>query len=109
MILTRAGWTAYTAWRSMDEKRISYLAHDDLRARQSARLCAIVKHAWDRIPYYRSWLRGAGAEPGDIRTVEDLRKLPLVGKLELTRDPGLFSDPDCQRRDGIRARVQARS
>lgn len=100
-IFAKSGWTAYTAWRCLIEKRISYLAPEDLHRRQSARVRRIVAHAWDHIPHYRAWLRGAGAEPGDIGTAEDLRKLPLIGKLDLTREPGLFSDPRYEHLDGL--------
>ncbi len=46
-------------------------------------------------------MRSAGAEPGDIGTAADLRKLPLIGKQELLREPGRFSDPSYERRDGL--------
>ena len=101
ILFSRAAWTAYAAWRSLGEKHIAYLDIEDLRARQSARLRDILRHAWAHVSYYRTWLRSAGAEPGDIGTAADLRKLPLIGKQELLREPGRFSDPSYERRDGL--------
>jgi len=94
-------WTAYVAWRSLGEARIAYRDPEQLHALQSARLRAIVRHAWAHVPFYRPWLSAAGAEPGDIRTAADLRTLPVIDKQEPIREPHRFVDPRAERRDGV--------
>jgi phenylacetate-CoA ligase len=61
---------------------------------------ALVRHAWERVPYYRQWMKAAGAEPGDVRTAEDLGRMPLVDKLELTEHPEEFAAEGYERCDG---------
>jgi phenylacetate-CoA ligase len=39
---------------------------------------ATVAHCWERSSFYRGRLQAAGAEPGDIRTVADLERLPIL-------------------------------
>jgi phenylacetate-CoA ligase len=47
------------------------------------------------------WMRVAGAEPGDLRSADDLRKMPLVDKLALTLRPEEFEAEGYERRDGV--------
>ncbi len=61
----------------------------------------MVRHAWERVPYYREWMRQAGAAPEDLRSAADLRSLPLVDKLSLTLEPERFSAEGYERRDGL--------
>ncbi len=52
-----------------------------------------VKHAYDRIEFYRSSFKEAGVEPGDLKTLDDLAKFPFVVKQDM-RDAypfGLFA------------------
>jgi phenylacetate-CoA ligase len=100
-VLSRIGRSALTAWRAREETGVAFLSEDELQARQSLRFRAIVRHAWEHVPYYRNWMREAGAGPGDLREAADLRALPLVGKLALTLDPDPFSAPAYERRDGL--------
>lgn len=46
-----------------------------LRAIQESRFMEQVTHAWD-IPFYRRHWSAAGLEPGDIRGLDDLTKIP---------------------------------
>lgn len=50
-------------------------SRDELRALQAQRLRQAVERAWS-VPFYRRRWQTAGVEPGDIATLEDLRKLP---------------------------------
>jgi phenylacetate-CoA ligase len=54
-----------------------------LRKMQNERLRAIVKHAYDNVPFYHRKFEEAGIKPDDIKTVEDLNKIPLTTKLEI--------------------------
>jgi phenylacetate-CoA ligase len=100
-ILSRIGRSALVAWQARGEKAVAFLSADELEARQSARLRAIVRHAWERVPYYREWMRQAGAAPDDVRSAADLRSLPLVDKISLTLEPERFAADGYERRDGL--------
>ncbi len=54
-----------------------------LRKYQEERLRSVVKYAYDNVPFYHDWFRRAGVHPTDVKTVEDLAKIPIVRKDEL--------------------------
>jgi len=54
-----------------------------IRARQDRDLRAMVRFAVDRVPMYRERYRQAGIDPGDIRGLDDLPRLPLITKQDL--------------------------
>jgi phenylacetate-CoA ligase len=43
---------------------------------QSRRLRALVRHAWERVPFDRRKFAAAGLDPRDIRTTADLARIP---------------------------------
>ena len=47
---------------------------------------ATMAWAWERAPFYRRKWQGAGLEPGDIKGLDDFRKVPVVTKQELRED-----------------------
>ncbi len=53
-----------------------------LRALQERRFAVLMRRGWE-IPFYRRLWSGAGIEPGDIRGVDDLAKLPCFSKIDL--------------------------
>lgn len=82
-------------------KEIETMPYEQMRALQSERLCAQVRHVWEHVPYYRSLMEQKGITPDDIHGVEDLHKLPFLTKADL-RDQypyGLLAKPvaDCVR------------
>jgi phenylacetate-CoA ligase len=66
-----------------------------LRALQLRRLKETVKNAWDNVPLYRKRLKEARVKPADIRSLDDLARLPFTMKSDL-RDHypfGMFARP----------------
>ena len=55
---------------------------EQLRALQEDRFARVVARAW-QIPFYCRHWRRAGAEPGDITSLDDLERLPVVTKEHL--------------------------
>lgn len=53
---------------------------DALTGWQQARLFELLRHAYDTVPYYRCAFDAAGITPSAVRTVDDLRQLPLLTK-----------------------------
>jgi phenylacetate-CoA ligase len=65
---------------------------------QSKRLTAMIQGIYDHVPFYRNKLKEAGIEPGDIRSVDQLKDLPFTTKGDL-RDNypfGLFTVPQSE-------------
>jgi len=50
---------------------------------QNERLVKQVQHVWDNVPYYRKKMEEKGVTPADIKSVDDLHKLPLLCKDDL--------------------------
>ncbi len=50
---------------------------------QNERLVKQVQHVWDDVPYYRGKMEAAGVSPADIRSIDDLHKLPFLSKEDL--------------------------
>lgn len=50
------------------------------------RIRTVMAYAWDHAPFYRAKWSAAGLEPGDIKTLEDFEKVPVIVKDELRAD-----------------------
>lgn len=59
---------------------VETLSADALAALQLRRLQAQVRYNYERSEFYRDKFVEVGLEPGDIRSFEDFRKLPLMDK-----------------------------
>lgn len=71
------------------------MSRDELIRIQTERLIHTVKRVYHNVPPYRDKMQKAGVEPGDIRTIDDLKKLPFTYKQDL-RDNypyGMFAVP----------------
>lgn len=67
------------------QKEIECMPQEKLRELQSERLAKQVRHAWYHVPYYQKKMQMAGVTPGQIRSVEDLKKLPMLKKDDLRK------------------------
>ncbi|HUU23935.1 MAG TPA: phenylacetate--CoA ligase [Phycisphaerae bacterium] len=72
-----------------------YLPVPPLRDLQLSRLRAIVSRAYERVDLYRGRMEEANVTPPDLRSLEDIRKLPFTVKSDLrdTYPFGLFASP----------------
>ncbi len=61
------------------------MSRDKLVKLQEERLTKIVKHCHDRIPVYKQKFKDAGTSPEDIRTLDDLAKIPFTTKDDLRK------------------------
>ena len=82
-------------------KEIECMSREDMKKLQDERLVAQVRHVWDNVPYYRQKMEEKGVTPDDIKSTDDLYKLPFLSKADL-RDCypyGLLAKPlsDCVR------------
>lgn len=56
---------------------------EKIREIQNEKIVAQVKHVWDNVPYYRKKMQDKGVEPGDIKSIDDVHKLPFLMKQDL--------------------------
>lgn len=64
-----------------------------VRDRQLAMLKAVLRHAYETVPYYRRAWRYAGVHPDDVRSFADFEPFPVVTKADLRdRGPEFLSD-----------------
>lgn len=56
---------------------------DEMRAIQNEKLAKQVKHVYENVKYYRDLMDEKGVTPDDIKSVDDLHKLPFLTKSDL--------------------------
>ena len=79
----------------MFQPDIETLPQDKLRKLQNERLTNLIEHVYERVPFYKNALDERGVKPGDIKSIDDIAKLPITRKTDL-RDhypTGLFAVP----------------
>lgn len=65
------------------DPKIECMSRDEMSALQSERLVKQVKNVYDNVAFYREKMDALGLEPGDIRGIEDITKLPFTTKEDL--------------------------
>ena len=80
------------------DPHIERMPLEDLHALQEDRLKSIVRYVYDHSAFYRQRFKEAGVEPGDIRSLADVTKLPFTKKVDLRDNypTGMFSAPKSQ-------------
>ena len=58
------------------------MSADELRTLQETRFAKLMQRGWE-IPFYQKLWRAKGIEPGDIRGLSDIAKLPVYDKTDL--------------------------
>lgn len=71
------------------------MSRDEITALQSERLVALVERVYNNVEHYRAKMDAIGLKPEDIKSVDDLSKLPFTYKQDLrdTYPFGLFACP----------------
>lgn len=62
-----------------------WLSPSQIRDLQDEKLRRMIRHAYRSVPYYRARMQENGLRPEDIRTQEDLHKLPFLTKDDVRR------------------------
>ena len=71
------------------------MSRAEMRELQSERLRELVQRVYDNVPFYQKRMDEAGVRPADIKSIDDISKLPFTNKQDL-RDNypfGLFAVP----------------
>jgi len=72
---------------------------EEIRRYQEKKLAPIIRQAFDNVPVYRRLFALAGIIPEDIRTIDDLKKLPRTRKEDLRNKGGEFLADNAGRYD----------
>lgn len=72
------------AWveRYRDQK-VECMSRDEMTALQSERLVKQVANVYENVAFYNKKMKELGVEPGDIKGIEDIHKLPFTTKDDL--------------------------
>ncbi|TDR36472.1 phenylacetate--CoA ligase family protein [Aquamicrobium defluvii] len=65
-------------------------SHEQVCAFRDRRLRAFVKHAAETTPYYRNLFNKLGLSPADIKTLDDMKVLPVLSKAQVQAAPEQF-------------------
>ena len=65
------------------QKDIECMPREDLKKLQNDRLAAQVRHVFANVPYYKDKMIKSGLLPDDVKSIEDLHKLPFLTKDDL--------------------------
>ena len=65
------------------QPEIETMSQEEIRKIQSEKLVKQVKHVWDNVPCYRAKMEEKGVTPDDIKSIDDLHKLPFITKDDL--------------------------
>ncbi|MBO4401083.1 MAG: phenylacetate--CoA ligase [Selenomonadaceae bacterium] len=83
------------------QEEIECAPREKILALQNEKLLAQVRNVWENVPYYRAKMQEKNLTPEDIKSVEDLHKLPFLTKADLKAayPYGLMARPlkDCVR------------
>ena len=78
-----------------DLEPIERASRDELAALQLARLKGSLRHAYDDVAHYRQAFDGAGVQPDDLDSLDDLARFPFTTKDDLRANYpfGMFAVP----------------
>ena len=65
------------------DPKMECMSCEERKKLQSERLVAQVKNVYENVPFYRKKMKEMGVEPGDIKSIDDIGKLPFTTKDDL--------------------------
>jgi len=76
-------------------EKVECMSRDEMKKLQLKQLKDVAKRAYENVPYYKKRFDEAGIKPEDIKTLEDIQKLPLTTKddLRAAYPFGMFAVP----------------
>ncbi|HKB04905.1 MAG TPA: phenylacetate--CoA ligase family protein [Gemmataceae bacterium] len=69
-----------------------------IRDRQLAAVRAMVRHAWETVPFWRHRWRELGLHPDALESLDDLRQFPILAKADLRAHGGRLRSSACDDR-----------
>ena len=74
--MQKAFWNLFVLWHARHEAGVSFWPLERILQIQNRRIRAMVRHAYDTVPFYGSVMRQAKLRPEEFKTADDLTKLP---------------------------------
>jgi phenylacetate-coenzyme A ligase PaaK-like adenylate-forming protein len=71
----------------------------EIEAYQNEKLRALIRHAFENVPYYRERWKALKIAPDDVRSRDDLYKLPVLTKEEIRKNADRFISQKTPRRE----------
>jgi len=65
------------------QPEIETASREEILRIQNEKIVKQVKHVYDNVEYYRNLMDQKGVKPEDIKTVDDIKKLPFLSKTDL--------------------------
>jgi len=67
-------------------EKTQYLSREQINRLQIENLRALMIHAFRTVPYYHRVFKEKNLKPDDVKTVQDLNKLPILNKAEIRKN-----------------------
>lgn len=67
-------------------RRTQWYKKADLERIQLKRLKNLLEHAYNNVGFYHTLLNDAGIKPADIRTIDDISRLPIISKKDVKKN-----------------------
>jgi len=64
-------------------EQTQWISREEIKDLQEKKLRILIQHAYQNVPYYHIIFRKNGLKPEDIKTAEDLGKIPILTREEL--------------------------
>ena len=96
--LARLAWTAQMVAAAPGQARFPFSSAAEVRRAQERRIGEMITYARTYVPYYRETMRRKIIGIEELRTAEDLARLPLLERESLQRDPEYFVSEQWPRR-----------
>ncbi len=71
----------------MELQQTQWFSPEQIQMYQTKRLQALLKHAYNTVPFYRKYYDKHGVRPENIKNIKDISQLPLIDR-EIVRDAG---------------------
>lgn len=69
--------------RKYYQPEIETAPYEEIRRIQNEKIVKQVRYVYDNVPYYRHLMEEKGVTPDDIKSVDDIKKLPFLSKDDL--------------------------
>ena len=79
----RYGDKFHKSLEHLDETQ--WYSYNELVEYQNIRLNRLIKHAYQTVPYYNHVMNKEKLKPEDIKTIEDLYKMPILKKIDVLK------------------------
>jgi phenylacetate-CoA ligase len=67
-------------------QKSQWFSRTEIERLQNGNLRVLLKHAYETVPYYRRVFRERGLTPSNIKSVDDLAKLPILTKADVRKN-----------------------